>query len=139
MLVRERPPHILYLWHLCHMYGILTKVRQQLQGNCVADGTNAPSIDTSSCRKRKHTPSSTSVSDHGGLTKNMEQIVESINGLVGVTKQSHQTNTNEHSSLKTQRIRRHSPRIGQLMYGVGVDHVGRELPKKKESISENVR
>ena len=25
------------------------------------------------------------------------------------------------------------------MYGVGVEHVGRDLPKKKESISENVR
>ena len=23
--LRERPPHILYLWHLCHTYGILTK------------------------------------------------------------------------------------------------------------------
>ena len=55
------------------------------------DGTNAPSINMSSCQKRKHTPSSTSVSDHDGLTKNMEQIVESINGLVGVAKQSHQT------------------------------------------------
>ena len=73
------------------MYSILTKVRQQLQGDCVADGMNAPSIDTSSCRKRTHTPSSTSVGDHNGLTKNMEQIVESINGLVGVMKQSHQT------------------------------------------------
>ena len=87
----ERPPHILYLWHLCHMYGILMKVWQQLQGDCVVDGMNAPSIDTSSCRKRKHTPSLTSVRDYDGLTKNMEQIVESINGLVGVTKQSHQT------------------------------------------------
>ena len=37
-----------------------------------------------------------------------------------------------------QRIRRHSPGIGQLMYGVGVEHVGRDLPKEKESISENV-
>ena len=52
---------------------------------------NAPSIDTSSSQKRKHAPSSTSVSDHDGLTKNMEQIADSINGLVGVTKQSHQT------------------------------------------------
>ena len=87
--LRERPPHILYLWHLCHMYSILMKVRQQLQGDCVVDGMNAPSIDTSSCQKRKHTPSSTLVSDHDGLTKNMGQITESINGLVGVAKQSH--------------------------------------------------
>ena len=67
------------------------KVRQQLQGNCAVDGMNAPSVNTSSCRKRKHTPSSTLVSDHDGLTKNMEQIAKSINGLVGVAKQSHQT------------------------------------------------
>ena len=85
--LRERT---LNLWHLCHMYGILTKVRQQLQGDCVVDGMNAPSVNTSLCQKRKHTPSSTSVSDHNGLTKNMEKIVESINNSVGVTKQSHQ-------------------------------------------------
>ena len=47
--------------------------------------------------------------------------------------------TKEHSSSKMQRIRRHSLGIGQLMYEVGVEHVGRDLPKKKESISEKVR
>ena len=45
--LRERPPHVLYLWHLTHTYGILMKVRQQLQGDCVVDGMNAPSIDMS--------------------------------------------------------------------------------------------
>ena len=65
------------------------KVRQQ--GDCLVDGTNAPSINMSSCPKRKHTPSLTSLSDHNGPTKDMEQIAESINGLVGVAKQSHQT------------------------------------------------
>ena len=31
-----------------------------------------------------------------------------------------------------QRIRRYSPGIGQLVYGVGVEHVGRDLPKRKK-------
>ena len=62
------------------------------------DGTNAPSVDMSSCQKRKHTPSSTSVSDHDRLTKNMEQNAESINGLVGVAKQSHHT---QHDTIPT--------------------------------------
>ena len=49
--LRERLPHILYLWHISHQYGILTKVRQQLTGGFIVDGKSAPSIDTSSARK----------------------------------------------------------------------------------------
>ena len=45
--LRERLPHILYLWHISHQYGILTKVRQQLNGDFIVDGKSAPSIDTS--------------------------------------------------------------------------------------------
>ena len=89
--LRERPPHILYLWHETHQYGILTKVRKQLNGDFVVDGKSAPSIDTSSAHKRKHTPSSASVSESDGLNKNMEQIADSINGLVCVARQSQQT------------------------------------------------
>ena len=55
------------------------------------DGKTAPSVDTSSARKRKHTPSSASVSESDGLNKNTEQIVDSINGLVSVARQSQQT------------------------------------------------
>ena len=89
--LRERLPHILYLWHISHQYGILTKVRQQLNGDFIVDGKSAPSVDTSSAHKRKHTPSSASVSESDGLNKNMEQIADSINGLVCVARQSQQT------------------------------------------------
>ena len=89
--LRERPAHILYLWHISHQYGILTKVRLQLTGDFIVDGKTAPSVDTSSARKRKHTPSSASVSKSDGLNKNIEQIVDSINGLVSVARQSQQT------------------------------------------------
>ena len=88
--LREMLPHILYLWHISHQYGILTKVRQQLNGDFIVDGKSAPSVDTSLAHKRKHTPSSASVSESDGLNKNMEQIVDSINGLVCVARQSQQ-------------------------------------------------
>ena len=43
--------------------------------------------------ERKHTLSSTdpSSSESSRITKNMEQIADSINGLVGVARQSQQT------------------------------------------------
>ena len=90
--LRECPVHVLYLWYLTHQYGILTKVRQQLHGDFVIDGTNAPTVDTLG-RKRKHTPSSTdpSISGSGRIMKNMEQIADSINSLVSVVRQSQQT------------------------------------------------
>ena len=91
-VLRECPAHVLYLWHLTHQYGILTEVRQQLHGDFVVDGTSAPSVDSLG-RKRKHTPSSTepSISESSRITKNMEQIADSINGLVSVARQSQQT------------------------------------------------
>ena len=39
--LREHSPHILYLWHLSHKYGILKTVQQQLDGHAVVDGTSA--------------------------------------------------------------------------------------------------
>ena len=83
--LREHPPHILYLWHLSHKYGILEKVRQQLVGGSSVDGTNVPDVNTTS-KKRKHSPGSIdqSISDSGRIAKNMEQITDSINGLVDV-------------------------------------------------------
>ena len=68
--VRESPAHVLYLWHLTHQYGILTKVRQQLHGNFVIDGTNALSVDPLG-RNRKHKLSSTdpSISESSRITK----------------------------------------------------------------------
>ena len=77
---------------MTHQYSIVAKVRQQLHGDFVIDGTNAPSMDTLG-RKRKHTLSFTdpSISESGRITKNMEQIADSINGLVSVARQSRQT------------------------------------------------
>ena len=89
--LREHPPHILYLWHLMHKYGILRKVRQQPVGYSSVDGPHAPDIDTNS-KKRKQSPGSIdqSISNSGRITKNMEQIADSINGLVDVARQSHE-------------------------------------------------
>ena len=89
--LREHPPHILYLWHLMHKYGILQKVRQQLVGCSSVDGPHAPEVDTTS-KKRKQSPGSIyqSISDSGRITKDMEQIADLINGLVDVARQSHE-------------------------------------------------
>ena len=68
--LRKCPPHVLYLWHLSHKYGILRRVRQQLDGSSTVNRTNAPSVDTR-CKKRKHSPSSTdpSISGSGRIMK----------------------------------------------------------------------
>ena len=91
--LRERPPHVLYLWHLAHKYGILRTVRQQLEGGSSVDGSNVPKVDTTRIKKRKHSPESRecSLSESVNITKNMEQIANSINGLVGVARQSQET------------------------------------------------
>ena len=90
--LRERPPHVLYLWDLMHKYGILRKVRQQLVGCSSVDGPHAPDVDTT-LKKRKQSQGSIdqSMSDSGRITKNMEQIADSINGLVDVARKSHET------------------------------------------------
>ena len=49
--LRERPPHVLYQWHLAHKYGILRTVRQQLEGGSSVDGINVPNVDTI-CNKK---------------------------------------------------------------------------------------
>ena len=88
--LRERPPHVLYLWYLAHKYGILRTVRQQLDGSSSVDGINVPNVDTIRNKKRKHSPESGDPSwcNSGNITKNMEQITNSINGLVGFARQS---------------------------------------------------
>ena len=90
LFLHERPPHVLYLWHLAHKYGILRTVRQQLEGGSSVDGINVPNVDTIRNKKRKHSPESheCSLSESGNIGKNMEQIANSINGLVGVARQS---------------------------------------------------
>ena len=68
--LREHPPHIIYLWHLMHKFGILRKVRQQLVGCSSVDGPHAPDVDTT-LKKRKQSPSSIdqSISNSGRITK----------------------------------------------------------------------
>ena len=90
--LRECPPHILYLWHLMHKYGILRKVRQRLVGCSSVDGPHTPDIDTN-LKKRKQSSGSIdqSISNSGRIMKNTEQIADSINGLVDVARQSHET------------------------------------------------
>ena len=74
----ERPPHVLYLWHLAHKYGILQTVRQQLEGGSSVDGSNVPEVDTTRNKKRKHSPESRecSLSESVNITKkwNKSQI-----------------------------------------------------------------
>ena len=88
--LHERPPHVLYLWHSVHKYGILQTVRQQLEGGSSVDGINVPNVDTIRNKKQKHSPESgdPSLSKSGNIAKNMEQTPNSINGLVGVARQS---------------------------------------------------
>ena len=88
--LRERPCRILYLWHLAYKYDILNAVRQQIRNQFTTDGSSAP--DVRSVRKRKsppglHDPSVVT----NGLSDNIQQIAASINGLVGVARQSQQT------------------------------------------------
>ena len=124
--LRERPPHILYLWHISHQYGILTKVRQQLNGDFVVDGKSAPSVDTSSARKRKHTPSTASASEGDGLNKNMEQIADSINGLVYVARQSQQTQ-------QINILRRHRKELEDAIQSLDVSCMELELKMLEET------
>ena len=87
--LRERPPHVLYLWHIAYTYDILHTVRQQLRNECISEGSHAPSV---SSIKRKKSPESNDPSvTTTNLSDNIQQIADSINGLVGVAKQS-QTN-----------------------------------------------
>ena len=90
--VRERPAHVLYLWHLAYKYDILHTVRQQLRSWSSIDGDAGPSVDTAHSMKRKHSPGSNDPSlITNGLSDNIQQIADSINGLVGVARLSHET------------------------------------------------
>ena len=88
--LRERPSHILYLWHLAYKYDILNAVQQQIRNEFTADGSSAP--DVRSVRKRKSPPGSNDpLVITNGLSDNIQQIAPSNNGLVGVARQSQQT------------------------------------------------
>ena len=65
-------------------------LRQQLQNEFTADGSSAP--DVGSVRKQKSPPGLNDPSViTNGLSNNIQQIAASINGLVGVARQSQQT------------------------------------------------
>ena len=86
----KRPSHVLYLWQLLYTYKILSIVRQQLCSDSTTDGSSAP--DVWQVRKRKSSPKSNDPSIiPNGLSNNIQQIAASINGLVGVAKQSQHT------------------------------------------------
>ena len=83
---------MLYLWHLAYKYDILHTVRQQLRLWSSIDGDAGPSVDTAHSMKRKHSPGSNDPSlITNGLSDNIPQIADSINGLVGVARLSHET------------------------------------------------
>ena len=86
----ERLSHVLYLWQLLYTYKILSTVRQQLCSDSTMDGSSAP--DVRQVQKRKSSPKSNDPSIiTNGLSDNIQQIAASINGLVGVAKQSQHT------------------------------------------------
>ena len=41
---REKPSHILYLWHLAYKYDILNAVQQQIRNEFTTDGSSAPNV-----------------------------------------------------------------------------------------------
>ena len=88
--LRERLSHVLYLWQLSYTYKILNTVRQLLCSDSTMDGSSAP--DVRHVRKQKSSPESNDPSVlMNGLSNNIQQIAASINGLVGVAKQSQHT------------------------------------------------
>ena len=86
--LKERPPHVLYLWHIAQTYGILNNVRQQLKVASSLDGNNAPSVSSSHKRKDLSSNSSQTGSMLGQDTR---CIANSIDGLVRVAQQSNKT------------------------------------------------
>ena len=86
--LKERPPHVLYLWHIAQTYGILTNVRQQLKVASSLDGNNASSV--SSSHKSKDL---SSISPQMGsmLGQDIRCMTNSIDGLVRVAQQSIKT------------------------------------------------
>ena len=86
--LKERPPHVLYLWHIAQTYGILNNVRQQLKVASSLDGNNAPSV--SSSHKRKDLSSNSSQTG-SMLGQDIRCMANSIDGLIRVAQQSIKT------------------------------------------------
>ena len=79
--LKERSPHVLYLWHIVQTYGILNNVRQQLKVASSLDGNNAPSV-SSSCKRKDM--SSNSSQTGSMLGQDIRCMTNSIDGLVRV-------------------------------------------------------
>lgn len=89
--LREKPYHILYLWHVSYEYGILSTVRQQLSQDASLDGSNAPSV---SSRKRKSSPGDMdSASERAVFSESVQQMSQSIDGLVSAATRSTETHS----------------------------------------------
>ena len=105
--LRKYPPHVLYLWHIAYIYAILHNVCQQLQNDCISDGSNAPSVASIKKSPESNDPSVIT----NNLSDNIQQIADSINGLVGVAKQSQ---TNQQSDFLHHRHKELEDMIGVL-------------------------
>ena len=88
--LRERPSHVLYLWQLSYTYKILSTVRQQLCSDSTMDGSSAPDVRQVQKHKSSPEPNDPSIITNG-LLDNIQHIAASINGLVGIAKQSQHT------------------------------------------------
>ena len=83
--LKERPPYVLYLWHITWTYGILNNVWQQLKTVSCLDGNNAPYV--SSSWKRKDLSSQSSESGYA-VGQDILSMRNSIDGLVRVAQES---------------------------------------------------
>ena len=152
--LHERPPHVLYLWHIAYTYDILHTVRQQLRNECISEGSHAPSV---SSIKRKKSPESNDPSvTTTNLSDNIQQTTDSINGLVGVAKQSQ---TNQQIDFLHRRRKELEDTIGvldsacvelelkildetgkrRLVYKKALSKNMQELEGKKEELDDNKR
>jgi hypothetical protein len=123
--LRERPPHVLYLWHISHTYGILQNVRQQLSSDSSCDGNNAPSVADSGTCKRGRSP-------NDDISKDIRRMATSINGLVDAAKCSI-----EAQSLELLSSRRH--KLEESIKTLDDDIMEYELKLEEEELTRGRR
>ena len=136
----ERPPHVLYLLHIAYTYDILHTVHQQLQNDCISEGSHAPSVASI---KRKKSPESNDASvTTTNLSDTIQQIADSINGLVRVVKQ---TQTNQQVDFLHRRHKELEDTIGVLDSACVdlelkiLDETGKRRLVYKKAMSENMQ
>ena len=138
--LHERPPHVLYLWYIAYTYDILHTVHQQLQNDCISEGLHAPSVASI---KRKKSPEFNDPSvTTTNLSDNIQQIADSINGLVGVVKQSQ---TNQQVDFLHRRRKELEDTIGVLDSACVelelkiLDETGKQRLVYKKALSKNMQ